>query len=193
MCVMKKSIAYIRCSTADQLLDSQRVVLEKYFKDNNIDVEFYEEFGSGGSVKNRPVFNKLMDEVRAGLIDRIYVYRLDRFSRNTRDFLNAYEEMEKAGTHFISISDHLDFSTPVGRMMAQMLSVLAEFQRRLIIENTKDGLRAARARGVRLGAKPLDIDMARVPDLIDEGFSVSEIAKKLGISKTALYDRLKVG
>jgi DNA invertase Pin-like site-specific DNA recombinase len=188
---MKKSVCYLRVSTEDQSHDSQRVAIERYLSAHGIVVEFYYEFGSGGSTKKRPIFSKLMDEVRSGLVDKIYVYKLDRFARNTKDFLIAHDEMEKAGTHFISISDNLDFSTPVGRMFAQLLSIFAEFERNQIVSRTKDGLAAAKARGVRLGPVEKEIDWTHFNTLKANGLKVREIAEKIGLSKTQLYKRIR--
>lgn len=186
-----KKVCYLRVSTEDQSLDSQRLYVEKYLMAHKITAEFYCEYGSGGSTKKRPIFNRLMAEVRSGEIDSIIVYRLDRFARNTKDFLVAHEEIEKAGCRFISVCDNLDLSTPVGRMFAQMLSIFAEFERNILSDRTKAGLAAARARGVRLGPPLRDIDMSRVNVLRGQGLTVREIAKTLGFGKSALYERLK--
>lgn len=185
-----KRVVYLRVSTEDQSLDSQRLQIQRYLSSHDLQVEFYEEFASGGSTKKRPVYQRLMREVKRGEIGHIYVYKLDRFSRNTKDFLIAHEVMEENKTKFISISDNLDFSTPVGRMFAQMLSIFAEFERNQLISRTKAGLEAAKAKGVHCGRKASPINWAQVKELRKLGRNVRAIAKALGISGSQLYRRL---
>jgi len=187
---MKKSICYLRVSTEEQSHESQRHAIDRYLQAHGLTPEFYEEKGSGGTTLNRPIYTRLMQEVREGKIDKIYVYKLDRFSRNVRDFLTAHEEMVKAGTSFVSISDNLDFSTPMGRMMAQMLAVFAEFEREQIKARVKASCAARKAKGVRLGHEPMPIDWQKFQILKQSGMNIRQIAKVLAISKSALYERL---
>jgi len=187
-----KKVAYLRVSTEDQNLNSQKLQIEKYLKAHNITVEFYEEKASGGSIKKRPVYNRLMREVKRKEISHIYVFKLDRFSRNTKDFLIAHDEMERNKTKFISISDSLDFSTPVGRMFAQLLSIFAEFERNQIVSRTKAGLEAAKARGQVLGKKKRPIDINEIIKRKNKGEAIKEIAKSFNLSKSQLYRRISM-
>lgn len=190
-----KRVCYLRISTQNQDHDMQRVQLERYLKAQGIDAEFYEEVGSGGSTKKRPVFNQLMREIERGEVSHVYVYKLDRWARNTKDFLVTHEVMERVGCKFISTQDSIDFSTPIGRMFAQMLAVFAEFERATIASRVSAGRQAAQTRGVKFGhPKAKSVDMGRVRELMSQGKSVRDIAKLFGVGKSVLYDRLaKVG
>jgi DNA invertase Pin-like site-specific DNA recombinase len=85
----------------------------------------------------------------------VLVWKLDRFGRSLRHPVNALAELEALGLTFISLRDNLDLSTPSGRLMFQIIGAMAEFERSLIQERVKAGLRNARAKGKRLGADRL--------------------------------------
>src|SRR5258707_12915460 len=87
--------------------------------------------------------------------DSVLVWKLDRFGRSLRHLVNALAELEALGLTFISLRDNLDLSTPSGRLMFQIIGAMAEFERSLIQERVKAGLRNARAKGKRLGRPPL--------------------------------------
>ncbi|MFN9977653.1 MAG: recombinase family protein [Phycisphaerae bacterium] len=187
-----KRVAYLRVSTEKQDHDMQRFALERYLSAQGITVEFYEEYGSGGSTKRRPVFNRLMREVARKEISHIYVYRLDRWARNTKDFLVTHEVMENAGCKFISTQDSIDFSTPIGRMFAQMLAVFAEFERSTISSRVSAGRRAAADRGVKFGRpKAKVVIRSELIALIRQTGCVKLAAKALGIGKSKAYEILK--
>lgn len=185
-----KRIAYLRVSTDRQDHDIQRHALERYCKALGLQVEWLSEYGSGGSIKRRPVFRRIMRQIERGEVSHLYVFKLDRFARNTKDFLTAHEVMEQSGCAFISISDNLDFSTPMGRLLAQMLAVFAEFERGQIASRVKASYASRKARGVKVGPRPAPLDWDKFNYLKSKGLSVREIAKELAISKSQLYERL---
>ena len=89
--------------------------------------------------------------LRAG--DKFVVYKLDRLARSTKRLIEIADKLREKEVEFVSIQDMLDTSTPAGKAMFGMLSVLAEFERDIIRERTMAGLKAARARG-RKGGRP---------------------------------------
>jgi DNA invertase Pin-like site-specific DNA recombinase len=186
-----KRVAYLRVSTKDQSHSSQRHAVEKYLSAYGIVAEFYEENGSGGSTKDRPIFRQLMREIERGEVSHLYIFKLDRFARNTKDFLLAHEKIEKAGCAFVSISDSLDFSTPVGRMLAQMLAMFAEFEREQIRARVKASYAARRARGAKFGHEPRYFDQKKFELLFRNGTHMQSIANNLGFSKSQLYRIVK--
>ena len=187
-----KKIAYLRVSTEKQDHELQRHSLERYFKALGVEVEWLSEYGSGGSTKKRSVFRRIMRMVARGDVSHIYVFKLDRFARNTKDFLTALESMEENKCAFISISDNLDFSTPMGRLLAQMLAVFAEFEREQIKSRVRASYASRKSRGVKVGPQPQPIDWNKFNHLRSQGLTIRAIAKKLAISKSALYERIKV-
>jgi DNA invertase Pin-like site-specific DNA recombinase len=104
----------------------------------------YEESASGGRW-DRPELHRALDQLREG--DVLVVWKLDRLSRSLKDLLNILEKINDAGAGFRSITEHVDTTTPAGRMMLQMIGAFAEFERSMIRERTRMGLQAARERG----------------------------------------------
>jgi DNA invertase Pin-like site-specific DNA recombinase len=113
--------------------------------------------------------------------DAILVWKLDRFGRSLRHLVNALAELEVLGLTFISLRDNLDLGTPSGRLMFQIIGAMAEFERALIQERVKAGLRNARAKGKKLGRPRTPVDESRVQALRDSGTSWRAIAEQLGI------------
>jgi DNA invertase Pin-like site-specific DNA recombinase len=113
--------------------------------------KIFEEAASGGRW-DRPELHKLLDQFRAG--DTLVVWKLDRLSRSLKDLLVILERVDAAGGKFRSLTESIDTSGPAGRMMMQMLGCFAEFEREMIRERTRAGLREARSQGRLPGRKP---------------------------------------
>ena len=113
--------------------------------------KLFEEAASGGRW-DRPELHRLLDQVRAG--DTLVVWKLDRLSRSLKDLLTILERIDLIGAKFRSLTEAIDTSGPAGRMLMQMLGAFAEFEREMIRERTRAGLREARTRGRVLGRKP---------------------------------------
>lgn len=134
-----------------------------------------------GSKDSRPALNRLMADASQRKFDAVLVWKLDRFGRSLRHLVNALAELEALGLSFISLRDNLDLSTPSGRLMFQIIGAMAEFERSLIQERVRAGLRNAKAKGRRLGRPRADIDEDEVLALRKSGASWRDIAKKLGV------------
>jgi len=113
--------------------------------------KIFEEAASGGRW-NRPELHRLLDQFRAG--DTLVVWKLDRLSRSLKDLLVILERIKAAGGKFRSLTESIDTSGPAGRMMMHMLGSFAEFEREMIRERTRAGLREAIAKGNGPGRKP---------------------------------------
>ncbi len=111
----------------------------------------FEEAASGGRW-DRPELHNLLDQLRPG--DTLVVWKLDRLSRSLKDLLVILERIDAAGGKFRSLTESIDTSGPAGRMMMQMLGSFAEFEREMIRERTRAGLREARLKGSVPGRKP---------------------------------------
>jgi DNA invertase Pin-like site-specific DNA recombinase len=111
----------------------------------------FEEAASGGRW-DRPELHRLLDQLRPD--DVVVVWKLDRLSRSLKDLLLILERIEKAGAGFKSLTEAINTTLPAGRMMMQMLGAFAEFEREMIRERTRSGLRHAREQGRRSGRKP---------------------------------------
>ncbi|MBY6244054.1 recombinase family protein [Methylosinus sp. Sm6] len=138
-------IGYARVSTEDQVTDAQTDVLKAAGC-----VEIFREHMSGAKA-SRPELAKALARVRRG--DILVVVRLDRLARSLSHLLAVIAELDAKGAHFKSLADPIDTTTPQGRFALQVLGAVAELERALIQERTKDGLRAAKKRG-RIGGNP---------------------------------------
>ena len=115
-------------------------------------VKRFDDDASGASTE-RPGLAKAMAAARAGLIDVLLVYRVDRFSRNLRDMVTLLDELDQAGVVFRSATEPFDTSTPMGRMLVQMLGMFAQFERDVIIDRVIAGMERKAAAGKWKGGR----------------------------------------
>src|SRR4051794_37268043 len=111
----------------------------------------FEDKASGGRW-DRPELHRLLDQLRDG--DTLVVWKLDRLSRSLKDLLHILERVEAVGARFRSLTEAIDTAGPAGRMLMQMLGSFAEFERAMVRERTRAGLKAATARGRTGGRQP---------------------------------------
>lgn len=139
-----RKIGYVRVSDADQSEALQMDAL------NTVGCEvIYRDHGVSGAKTARPGLDRMMKELRAG--DTLTVWKLDRLGRSTIHLLSILDDLRTRGVHFHAITQGIDTSTAVGRMIFGQLAVFAEYERSLISERTKAGMKAAKARGVHIG------------------------------------------
>src|SRR6202789_4468748 len=143
------------------------------------------EVGSGAV--QRQLREKLLDAARRREIDVVLVCRLDRWGRSVADLLATLQELEHLGVGFVSLTEALDLTTPVGRAMAALLAVFAEFEREILRERVRAGLAHARHSGQRLG-RPMTAGLyaAEIRKLHRAGVPKSEIARRLNIGRTSV-------
>lgn len=144
-------------------------------------VQEYTDLGVSGSKNSRPALNQLMSDAARRKFDSVLVWKLDRFGRSLRHLVNALAEFEALGVAFISLRDNLDLTTPSGRLMFQVIGAMAEFERSLIQERVRAGLRNARAKGKRLGRPRVAVDEKRIQVLRSSGVPWRAIAKEMGV------------
>ena len=154
------------------------------------DILIYEDEGKSGFYSDRPQYRKMLHDIEDNKIKAVLCYKIDRISRRTVDLLNLVQQMEQKGIAFISVSDReLDTSSRTGKIMISLLSAIAEFERDIIAERTRDGLKAARARG-RMGGRPRVGDeksKARALKLYHaNAMTNKEIAASVGVSSATL-------
>jgi len=147
----------------------------------------YVDLGISGTKEKRPELDRLMSDAHRRRIDAILVWKLDRFGRSLRHLVNALAELEARGIAFISLRDNLDLSTPSGRLMFQIIGAMAEFERALIQERVKAGMRNARAKGRRIGRPPQTPLSPELRENIADTYAYGEtslraLAKKFGTS-----------
>jgi len=146
-------------------------------------VQEYVDRGFSGSKESRPALNDLMSDARHRRFDSIVCWKIDRIGRSLKHLVNSLADLNALGVAFVSLHDNLDLSTPSGRLMFQIIGAMAEFERALIQERVRAGLRNAKARGKRLGRPRRIVDCERIARLRANGRSWSSIAGELGIGE----------
>ena len=117
------------------------------------DVRIYSDKGYSGSNTNRPEFQQMMSDIRAGKIDKVFVYKLDRISRSLPDFVRMMEVFDEYGCEFSSRSESFDTSTPFGRAMLQICMVFAQLERENTIQRVRDAYSARSKEGFYMGGR----------------------------------------
>ncbi|NMY49282.1 recombinase family protein [Pseudomonas sp. WS 5027] len=179
-------LGYARVSTDDQDLTLQR----DHLRAAGCNKLFAEKVS--GARRVRPELDRMLDHLRPG--DVVTVTRLDRLARSTRDLLDIAERIRNCGAGLRSLAEPwVDTTSPAGRMVMTVFAGIAEFERSLILERTRTGREAAKARGVQFGPRPAltkaQIDHAR--RLIDQDdFTVKAAAELLGVHRSTLYRAL---
>lgn len=177
-------IGYARVSTEDQNLDLQRAALKAAGCE-----PVFEDQVSGTAVR-RPGLDDALDRLRAG--DSLVVWRLDRLGRSLPHLIETIRLIGDKGAGFRSLTESIDTTTAGGRLYFHMMGALAEFERALIIERTRAGMKAAKARGVEVGRKrvltPAQISHAR--QLVNQGESPSAVARSMRVGRSTLYRAL---
>jgi len=143
------------------------------------------EVGSGAIAREQR--QQLIDAARRREIDVVLVWRLDRWGRSLMDLVTTLQELIDLNVGFVSLTEALDLTTPIGRAMAGMLSVFAAFERDILRERVRAGLAHARQRGLRLGRPATAaIKKAEVRKLFRQGISKAAIARQLRIGRTSV-------
>ena len=184
---MKKAAIYARVSTPDQHVETQLYDLRKLAAQRGFEIiREYCDRGISGSKAKRPGLEALMNDARRGEFSVLLTAAFDRVARSTRDFLQIVDELNDLGIEFISAREAIDTSGPMGRMFLTMVGSIAELERSLIVERIKAGMRRAKMEGQRLGRAPLNIDHdALVRDRL-AGMSLTNVAKKYGVSRASV-------
>lgn len=178
---------YARVSTTGQCLDRQLDALIQAGVDKDL---IYTEKMSG-TKSNRPKLKALLETVEEG--DTVYIESLSRLGRSSADLITLMQTFHNEGVTLISLKEKLDFSSAAGKMIAQFLCVLSEFERETISERVKEGVKSARERG-RFGGRPATpqktIDKAlQMYDL--HNLTVSKICRVCMISRPTLYKAIR--
>jgi DNA invertase Pin-like site-specific DNA recombinase len=183
---MKRAALYMRVSTKGngQTTETQALALQEYAQRRGFEITGeYRDEGISGSKDSRPSLDRLMKDARSRKFDVVVVARFDRFARSVSHLLRALEEFSHLGVDFVSVSEAIDTSTPMGRMVFTVLGAVAELERNLIKERVHMGISRARKQGKALGRPKIQVDPLQVAGLRSRGRSWNQIARELGIGK----------
>jgi len=197
----RKGIAiYARVSTTGQDLAAQEPDLRSWADEHGTgqDVVWYRDTFTGATL-NRPAMAQLERDLRAGLVETIVVWRLDRLGRTALETLAFLEHLESVGVTFISLRDGFDASSPTGRLLRTILAAFAEYEREVLSERIRAGIAKAKAHGKRWGGRKPGARTALTPErlravraLVAAGTSRAGIARQLGISRSTVYEAIRI-
>ena len=202
----QRAYGYVRVSTDEQVdegisLRAQRYRIKAYAQAHGLTlVRTYADEGITGRTMDRPGLQKLIRLAKSSECETIIVYRLSRLSRRTRDLLFLIEDVFLNGcTRLISINEHIDTETAMGRFLLTIMGAMAQMERELIAERTKASLRFKQEQGQQLGSAPYGFRwntkgklvqvakemrvVRRIFKLRKQGMSYGKIAKALNESK----------
>lgn len=176
---------YARVSTEQQCLDRQLDMLEKY----GVDMIFNEKMT--GTKRSRPELEKLLERLTEG--DTVVVESLSRLGRSTKDLIWLMETFNSKGVNLVSLKESIDTTTSTGKLLFTLMSALAQFERDVIADRTREGLASARARGRKGGRPSVDKEVVgKAVRLYRTGeYTVKEVYELTGVRKTTLYKNLR--
>src|ERR1700730_10358953 len=185
-----RAAIYARVSTLNGSQDPtmQTRELQEYCQRRGWQVfDCYIDNGVSGKKDSRPQLNRMMQDAHERRFSVVVVWRFDRFARSVSHLLRALETFDALGIEFVSPSEQVDTSTPMGRMVFTVLGAVAELERNLIVERVRAGLRHARAKGKRLGRprKPMNLDQIKA--MRAAGDSWRTISRKLDVSVGTVF------
>jgi DNA invertase Pin-like site-specific DNA recombinase len=194
----KRVAIYARVSTAEQDPDTQLYALREYARHRGFEVHreyidritgIIEKRNTKSNNKNS-TYQNLMTDVRRRQVDCVLVWKYDRFARSLSTLIAVLQEFSCLGVDFISYTQNIDTTTPMGRLFFHIIGSFAEFEREQIVERVRAGLEKAKAKGVILGRPERDPDAkARILELRRKGLSLRKIAE---IEKLSAAGVLKI-
>lgn len=191
----KMIACYVRVSTIGQNEAGQKAEIKKWLQGNGIDtksVKFYVDKKSGDNLE-RPAFLKLQKDIFAGEISTVVIYKLDRLSRKLQDGINTLCEWCDKGMRIVSVTQQIDFSGTVGKMIAAVLLGVAQMEQETRRERQTAGIAVAKAEGKYKGRKPgtLKAKPKQAMTLRSKGLTMGEIASTMNISRQTVHRYLK--
>ena len=180
---LQEGLARVSTKNHGQTTDTQAVALREYAAHRGFEiVEEYRDEGISGSKDSRPALDRLMKDARARHFDVVIVARFDRFARSVSHLLRALDEFNHLGIDFVSLSESIDTSTPMGKMIFTVLRAVPELERNLIKERVHMGISRARKEGKQLGRPKRIFDREKARTML-QSMSIREVSRQLGVSR----------
>jgi DNA invertase Pin-like site-specific DNA recombinase len=184
---MKRCAIYARVSTPEQNIDNQLYDLRKFAEQRGFEVACeYTDVGVSGSKARRPGLDLMLKDARRSRFQVVIVSAFDRVARSTKHFLSVVDELTDSGVEFISRRENIATDGAMGRLFLTIISSIAELESDLIKERIKAGMRRRKLDGLPCGRQPLDIDHSVVVADRLGGLTLTETAKKHGISRASV-------
>lgn len=195
---MTKHVAiYARVSTARQNTKSQKPDLEAWAAGQTLPVVWYEDKATGKNM-DRPGWQRLEAAMRAGKVAKVVCWRLDRLGRSVRGLTTLFDELTERKVDLVSLKDGLDLNTATGRLVANVLASIAQFESELRSERVLAGQAVARSNGKRWGGhtpkhgrKVTPEQVKAIRQLKAEGTPITRIANAVKLSRPTVYEVLR--
>jgi DNA invertase Pin-like site-specific DNA recombinase len=181
----KKVAIYTRVSTDEQKTDLQLMDLKEYVQKRGYETfNFYEDIVSGAA-KERKALDQLMDDAKKRKFDIVLVWKFDRFARSLKMLVDGLALFQELGIDFISYKENIDTTTSMGKLIFNINSAYAEFERDIIRDRVKAGVKAKREKtnGIWGRRNVADAIQTQIQELINKGVSIRNIAKQLNVAK----------
>ena len=192
------AFAYLRVSTEEQTILNQKLVLDKWAIEHNFNIlSYFEDSSVSGRIPavRRRAFSDMLGIIKTDSVDAVLVYELSRVGRTFWDTLDAIKAIEEYAP-LISCSPRETFlqstEPSVRKLMIGILTWVAEREREMLVQRTKDGMKRAKESGRNVGRPHAMIDSRTLVKLLADNVPRSKIAKILGISKATLYKELRL-
>ena len=189
----KHSAIYVRVSSKQQDHASQMPDLERWVAAQGGAVAWFRDKFTGRSM-DRPGMDKLLAELRAGKVERIVVWRLDRLGRTTRGLCQLFDELGERKVDLVSLKDGFSLASPAGRLHARILASVAEYETEVRAERVAAGQAVARKKGKKWGGskkgwrwKVTDDQLAAIHEMRAAAKPVAQIARVTGLSRPTIY------
>ncbi len=184
--MIKKCAIYARVSTPDQCIDNQLYDLRIFAEQRGFEVACeYTDVGSGSKAR-RPGLDAMLRDARKRKFSVLIVAAFDRVARSVQHFLGVVDDLDSLGVAFISRRENIATDGAMGRLFLTIISSIAELESDLIRERIRAGMRRRKLDGLPVGRQPLNIDHAAVAEDRLRGLSLTETAKRHGISRATV-------
>jgi DNA invertase Pin-like site-specific DNA recombinase len=184
---MRKCAIYARVSTPDQRVDNQLYDLRQFAAQRGFEVVAeFTDVGISGSKARRPGLDAMLRDGRKRAFSVLIVAAFDRIARSTKHFLGVVDELDSLGIEFISRRENIATDGAMGRLFITLISSIAELEGDLIKERVRAGIRRRKLEGLPVGRQPLDIDHASLVEDRLRGMSLTDVAKRYGVSRASV-------
>lgn len=183
----QKVAIYVRVSTTGQTVENQERELLAHCQRQGWQVfKVYRDEGFSGAVAIRPALTEMLANARLGRFNLLVVWKIDRLARSISHLLEVLTELKGLGIGFVSLTEAINTETAQGRMIANFLGSIAEFERELVVERVRSGMARAKAAGVRIGRPRAGFDVNEAIRLKQDGQSWNQVAKAVGASSATV-------
>jgi putative DNA-invertase from lambdoid prophage Rac len=179
---------YARVSTDDQNTDMQLSEVKQYANRQGWETIEFTDKGVSGMKRSRPGLDACMEAARLKKIDVVLCWKLDRFGRSLSNLIENILLLDSYGVRFVAVTQGIDtdVKNPTSRLMMHILGAVAEFERSMIVDRVRSGMAAAKRSGKHCGRPRAVWSRIKAQNLREQGLSLREISRQIGVPVTSL-------